>query len=91
MQTTIKKVFGNKVRIEWVGSKATGHPDVYIVRNENGLIIGMLEKYRNTRTETHPWKAFQSFGAQREFLGAFYAADGGQKAALAKIWVAQLA
>jgi hypothetical protein len=51
----------------------------------------MLEKYRNTRTESHPWKAFQSFGAQREFLGAFYPADGGQKTALAKIWAAQLA
>jgi len=90
MQTTIKKVAGNKVRIEWI-SKANDVCHVYLVRNENGLIIGMLEKYRNTRTETHPWKAFQSFGAQREFLGAFYAADGGQKTALAKIWAAQLA
>lgn len=35
-------------------------------------VIGTLEKHRNTRTETHPWKAFHGYGFKAQFLGAFY-------------------
>jgi len=45
-------------------------------------IVGQLEKYNNTRTETHPWKAFSGTGFARKFIGAFYAEDGGKEAAL---------
>ena len=38
--------------------KATpGSPAGYMVKM-NGHVIGFLDKYNNTRTETHPWKAF---------------------------------
>lgn len=58
----------------------------------NGRAIGLLEKYRNTASETHPWKAFwylvlpgSGRHAETEYLGAFYRAEGGKRAALQAI------
>lgn len=34
--------------------------------------IGLLERYRNTARETHPWKAYGETGAKAVYLGAFY-------------------
>lgn len=62
-----------------------GSPAVYLVKDTYGAVIGMLEKYHNTRTETHPWKAFHSFGMQRSFLGAYYTDEGGKSAAIKAI------
>lgn len=53
-------------------------PTVYLVKDAERLaegdaaILGMLEKYSNTRTDTHPWKAFAGWGANRVFLGTFW-------------------
>lgn len=66
-------------------------PNFYVVRLE-GRVIGFLEKYANSRTETHPYKAFgvKLEGASnfpvvdRETpMVPFYAEDGGKKAAIA--------
>lgn len=56
-----------------------------------GQIIGFLEKYPNTRTETHPWKAFgkKMVDGRPQVDGdkfkAFYAEDGGKAAAVAQV------
>lgn len=56
----------------------------------DGKAIGLLEKYRNTASETHPWKAFfysvpPGPNVKTEYLGAFYAAQGGKRAAIQAI------
>lgn len=63
--------------------------DFYIVKNGE-RIVGFLEKIPNTRTETHPWKAYRA--ALRDGrpmadgdMKFFYADDGGKKAALTYI------
>lgn len=52
---------------------------VYLVKDEMGRDIGMLVKWRNTRTDRHPWKAFGPLvnsSEPRKFLGAFYGPNG---------------
>jgi hypothetical protein len=56
----------------------------------DGRPVGLLEKWRDTRTTTNPWKAFLLDGSAspprpNTMLGAFYAADGGREAALAAV------
>lgn len=69
-----------------------GSPAIYLVK-EGGTVIGMLEKYRDTRTEHHPWKAYLGYGASRRHLGAFYQSragwpgnDGGRDVAINAIF-----
>jgi hypothetical protein len=45
-------------------------------------IIGLLEKWKNTRTEKHPWKAFKGVGKACTFLKSFYPEEGGKDAAI---------
>lgn len=49
-----------------------------IVRD--GEEIGFITKYRDTRTETHPWKAFVGIGEHSTFLGVAYGSDGKARA-----------
>ena len=35
-------------------------------------VLGYLEKYKNTKTDHHPWKAYAGRGLHARFLGAFY-------------------
>lgn len=51
----------------------------------NGTIIGLLEKYKDTRTDKHPWKAFKGIGKNCAFLKAFYPEEGGKEAAIKEI------
>ena len=71
---------------ELVRKAGKGTAALYTVKKD-GVIIGLLEKYNNTRTEQHPWKAFKGHGGGCcvKFLGAFYPAEGGKTAALAAI------
>jgi len=56
--------------------KATANtPSVYLVHNEHESLVGMLEKYRNTSADTHPWKAYAGAGKDRVLLGFYYATD----------------
>ena len=48
-----------------------GIPARFVVVRD-GREIGTLEKYKNTRYEEHPWKAFAPVGVEAKFLGAFY-------------------
>lgn len=66
---------------ELVRKGGRGSYSLYLIR-VNGRAVGLLEKYPNTRTETHPWKAFLGVGLKADYQGAFYAEDGGKKAAL---------
>lgn len=66
-------------------------PDIcyLVMRGEQEL--GFLSKFRDTRTDKHPWRAWRTVGKQkigrewfpkREYLGAFY---GGRDAAVAAL------
>ncbi len=55
------------------------NPAIYLVR-VNGSVVGMLEKWRNTKTDTHPWKAFAGYGFDSKFVGAYYGRTGKQQA-----------
>ena len=62
-------------------------PSVYLVKVD-GVLKGRLEKFPNTRTDTHPWKAFAFQNGDpmhADKVGFFYAADGGKKAAVAAL------
>lgn len=63
----------NTITLEQIKKPTTQSAGLWLVkRNSNKAIIGMLEKYRNTRTDTHPWKAFKGCGPTAHYLGAFY-------------------
>jgi hypothetical protein len=59
-----------KVKVEALTSRA-GRPMVYLVKRGNE-VVGMLEKYRDTRNECHPLKAFRGTGYERQNVGHFY-------------------
>lgn len=66
-----------------------GSPARQLVTRD-GVAIGLLEKFRNTASETHPWKAFfyvvpPGPKVQIAYLGAFYRAEGGKRAAIQAI------
>ena len=54
----------------------------------NGVVVGFVTKYRNTKSEKHPWKAFGLVptGAPittcNPYYGAFYGVDGYKDAAV---------
>lgn len=69
--------------------KGQNNPSRHLVRRD-GVAIGLLERYRNTSTDTHPWKAFFYIvppgpKVQTEYLGAFYQPQGGKRAAIQAI------
>lgn len=61
----------------------------YLVRRD-AVVVGMLTKWRDTRSTTNPWKAALAVDGifDATYLGAFYAADGGRKAAITAILTA---
>ena len=59
--------------------KMGGIPFAFVVVRD-GHEIGFITKYRDTRTETHPWKAFVGIGEHSTYLGAAYGSDGKAKA-----------
>lgn len=62
----------------------TGQAAQYlVVRGEN--VIGLPEKYNDTRCEQHPWKAFRGIGMACTFIRSFYPCEGGKAAAVAAI------
>lgn len=71
-----------KLSVEQIEKSAAGVPAVFLVKQGN-KVVGMLEKYRSTRTETHPWKVFLGHGANRHYLGARY--ETGRAGAVAAI------
>jgi len=82
------------VKIEQVQKARDGSPARFTVVNQAGFIIGLLEKFRDNRTDTHPWKAFTYASPWKlalhttpavTYLGAFYNSDGGRDMAVATI------
>jgi hypothetical protein len=71
--------------IEQVKKGKGGTAGMWLVKDEAGNIIGLLEKYNDTRTEKHPWKAFSGHGAGCKYLRAFYPEEGGKEAAIAAV------
>lgn len=62
--------------------KITGQ---WIVKADDGNIIGVIEKYSNTKNAKHPWKAFSGVGETCRFINSFYDNEGGKNAAIQAI------
>jgi hypothetical protein len=58
------------------------HLSRYLITNQHGLELGLVEKFRDDRTTINPWKAFLGIGAACRMIGAFYKEDGGYNAAV---------
>ena len=73
MEVTIEQVKSKTVvRRKW---------SQYLVRVGN-TVVGLLEKFKDTRTEKNPWKAFKGYGQECTYIGAFYKKDGGKQGAI---------
>ena len=64
-------------------SKPTSTNVEYLVK-ENGHVRGMVSKFKDTATETNPWKAFHGT-SNMQYMGATYAKDGLVKAVKAAV------
>jgi hypothetical protein len=62
------------------GSRRGSTPAVYLVKR-GGNVVGVVEKYPDTRTEKHPWKAVQVYTG--DLLGVFYGANAKAMAVMA--------
>ena len=75
------------VKIEKYPNLSDSKVSWYLVKRD-GVVVGLLEKWRDTRTETHPWKAWglvpksAPVATPNPFHGAFYKADGYKTAAV---------
>lgn len=67
-----------KLTLRAIGKYA---PARYIVAVD-GKEIGHVEKYNNSRSEKHPWKAWLGVGENIGFSGSFFDVDGGKRAAI---------
>ena len=74
--------------VELVRKAKAGSAALYKVM-EGSEIVGLLEKYNDTRTETHPWKAYLGWGMDTKFLGSFYPGEGGKPEAIRAIAAAR--
>jgi hypothetical protein len=61
----------SNVTIETIRPAKTRIAGLWLVKVD-GVIVGMLERYKNTRSTIHPWKAIAGHGLDANFLGAFY-------------------
>ena len=64
---------------EQVIKSVNGCAALWLVK-EDGKVIGMLEKYPDTKEETHPFKAFSGVGFKSKFLSAYYGRTGREDA-----------
>jgi hypothetical protein len=56
------------VQVDKTTAKMSG---LWLVRR-GATILGMLEKYKDTKHYHHPWKAYAGHGLTAKFLGSFY-------------------
>jgi hypothetical protein len=70
MKALVSPIHGYTIESYRVGNKDV--PDRYLVVNRKDIVIGLLEKYRSTRTDTHPWKAYQIINGHAKFIGSYY-------------------
>jgi len=71
-----------EVKIEEVPTTVVNRKWKQYLVKVDGNIIGLLEKWNNTKTEKHPWKAFKGHGKACSFLRSFYPNEGGKDAAI---------
>jgi hypothetical protein len=67
---TTKNIHGGLtlVQIDVATAKQSG---LWLVKRGE-TILGMLEKYKDSKSYYHPWKAWAGHGMTARFLGAFY-------------------
>lgn len=70
----VRKPFGN-----------TGKEIMLVMVSNRGIELGFLTRYRDTRTEKHPYKAFKGIGLKATFMGSFYPEDGGITSAIKSV------
>ena len=81
----------NEITLIQIRKASKGQPAGYMVKMGETRVIGFLDKYPNTRTETHPWKAFAAklnpagdgfmYAGEIAFQ-CFYENQGGKTAAI---------
>lgn len=85
-----------KSNIKVIKQSRPGSHEMFYLVKQSGNLIGFLSKFRNTRTETHPWKAFgmkwnpglygtQCYMADNTQFEVFYEEDGGINAAIEQV------
>lgn len=76
-----------EVDVTLIDKATTWSPALYEVHQDR-VLLGFLEKYRDSKYETHPWKAMVPafVGGRRpmvgDMIGVFYAHEGGKQAAI---------
>lgn len=80
------------LRITKVGGYFKGGRESFYVVTVNGVEVGALRKFRDTRTDTYPWQAFTVLKPEpgklyptRDLIGSFYRADGYKDAAIGAV------
>ena len=71
---------GLKIELEKISSSP--HLARFLVKDERGLPFGLIEKFKDDKFTTNPWKAFQGIGMSCKYIGAFYREDGYKDAAI---------
>ena len=59
----------NKIELVDVSSPGTNLKRLLVKQGRKE--VGLLEKYPNTKTEQHPWKAFLGIGRFCKYLGSY--------------------
>jgi hypothetical protein len=63
--------------------KRHGSPETRWLIYRGQAVVGWISKFKNTRTDTHPYMVFRADGSAGQRLGLFYESDGGRQAAFA--------
>lgn len=69
-------------RIVTLKQVSRGHLSRWVVLR-NKREIGFIEKFRDTPTDTNPWKAYAGIGHANIYLGCFYDPMGRERAVTA--------
>lgn len=55
-----------------VKSSAKGGKEIFKIVVYKGVRLGFVTKFKNTKTETHPWKVFHGIGEDATFICSDY-------------------
>jgi predicted Zn-ribbon and HTH transcriptional regulator len=74
--------------LELVPKKAVDSKEIMYLVKKNGTDepIGFITKFKDTRTDTNPWKAYVDIGVNSKFIDSYYSEEGGKEAAIKAIF-----
>jgi len=73
----------NSITFETIPAK-NGSKETMVVVHKDGVFIGFVRKFTDTKTTKNPWQACGTWlpGKPNKFLGSFWPVDGGKEAAI---------